>query len=165
VQLMVSIQERQQALDLSGDPWNGRTLEWLTASPPAPYNFAVLPQVRDIDAFYEMKARGVAYRRPDRYHDIYMPKNTSAGVILGVLAGLLGFAMIWYIWWMAIAVAVGMWAVIIARAYDDDAEYCLPAGEVEKIEARRYEALASAARTQTASGRSFFPQPLPESLT
>ena len=63
------------------------------------------------------------------------------------------------------AVAVGMWAVIIARAYDDDAEYCLPAGEVEKIEARRYEALASAARTQTAGGRSFFPQPLPESLT
>jgi cytochrome o ubiquinol oxidase subunit 1 len=165
VQLVVSIQERQQALDLSGDPWNGRTLEWLTASPPAPYNFAVLPQVRDIDAFYEMKARGVAYRRPDRYHDIYIPKNTSAGVILGVLAGLLGFAMIWYIWWMAIAVAVGMWAVIIARAYDDDAEYCLPAGEVEKIEARRYEALASAARTQTAGGRSFFPQPLPEGLT
>jgi len=165
VQLVVSIQERQQALDLSGDPWNGRTLEWLTASPPAPYNFAVLPQVRDIDAFYEMKARGVAYRRPDRYHDIYMPKNTSAGVILGVLAGLLGFAMIWYIWWVAIAVAVGMWAVIIARAYDDDAEYCLPAGEVEKIEARRYEALASAARAQTAGGRSFFPQPLPESLT
>jgi cytochrome o ubiquinol oxidase subunit 1 len=64
VQFVVSVQERQQALDLSGDPWNGRTLEWLTSSPPAPYNFAVLPEVRDIDAFHAMKAGGVAYRRP-----------------------------------------------------------------------------------------------------
>jgi hypothetical protein len=63
--------------------------------------------------------------------------------MLGVLAGLLGFAMIWYIWWMAIASGLCMWAVIIARVYDDDAEYCLPASEVEEIEARRYQALAS----------------------
>ena len=163
VQFVVSVQERQQALDPSGDPWNGRTLEWLTSSPPAPYNFAVLPDVRDIDAFHDMKARGVAYRRP--YHDIYMPKNTSAGVILGVLAGLLGFAMIWYIWWLAIAAGVGIWAVIIARAYDDDAEYCLPASEVEKIEAGRYQALANSARTQSANEPIFSNQPLPESLT
>ena len=116
VQLVVSVRQRQQTLDLSGDPWNGRTLEWLTSSPPAPYNFAVLPDVRGIDAFQDMKERGVAYRRPDRYHDIYMPKSTGAGVVLGVLAFLLGFAMVWHIWWMAIACAVGMWAVIIARA-------------------------------------------------
>ena len=134
VQFIVSVQERQQALDLSGDPWNGRTLEWLTSSPPAPYNFAVLPEVRDIDAFHDMKAGGVAYRRPERYHDITMPRNTSAGLMLGVLAGLLGFAMIWYIWWMAIASGLCMWAVIIARVYDDDAEYVLPASEIEEIE-------------------------------
>jgi cytochrome o ubiquinol oxidase subunit 1 len=165
VQFLVSVRERQQALDLSGDPWNGRTLEWLTSSPPAPYNFAVLPEVRDIDAFHAMKAGGVAYRRPDRYHDIYMPRNTSAGLMLGILAGLLGFAMIWYIWWMAIASGLCMWAVIIARVYDDDAEYCLPASEVEEIEARRYQALASSARTQTAGEATFSNQPLPESLT
>ena len=114
VQLVVSVQQRQENLDLSGDPWNGRTLEWLTASPPAPYNFAVLPQVRDIDAFYDMKLRGVAYRRPDRYHDIYMPRSTGAGVILGGLAFVLGFAIVWHIWWMAIACGVGLWAIIIA---------------------------------------------------
>jgi cytochrome o ubiquinol oxidase subunit I len=165
VQFIVSVQERQQALDLSGDPWNGRTLEWLTSSPPAPYNFAVLPEVRDIDAFHDMKAGGVAYRRPERYHDITMPRNTSAGLMLGVLAGLLGFAMIWYIWWMAIASGLCMWAVIIARVYDDDAEYVLPASEVEEIEARRYQALASSARTQTAAEATFSNQPLPESLT
>jgi cytochrome o ubiquinol oxidase subunit 1 len=86
-------------------------------------------------------------------------------VILGVLAGLLGFAMIWYIWWLAIAAGVGIWAVIIARAYDDDAEYCLPASEVEKIEAGRYQALANSARTQSANEPIFSNQPLPESLT
>ena len=155
VQLVVSIRQRQQALDLSGDPWNGRTLEWLTSSPPAPYNFAVPPQVRDIDAFRDMKERGAAYRKPDRYEDIYLPKNTGAGAILGGLAFLIGFGMVWHIWWVVIACALGMWAVIIARACDDDAEYCLPASEVEKIEDRRYQAMASAARSQTANNPYF----------
>ena len=165
VQLVVSVQQRQKNLDLSGDPWNGRTLEWLTASPPAPYNFAVLPQVRDIDAFYDMKLRGVAYRKPDRYHDIYMPRSTGAGVILGGLAFVLGFAIVWHIWWMVIACGVAMWAVIIARVYQDDAEYCLPASEVEKIEQQRYQALAKSARARTADDRPLSTAPLPEGLT
>ena len=33
-QLYVSIRTREQRLDLTGDPWNGRTLEWSTSSPP-----------------------------------------------------------------------------------------------------------------------------------
>src|SRR5882672_166370 len=86
VQVVVSVLKRQEALDLSGDPWNGRTLEWLTASPPAPYNFAVIPEVRDVDALHEMKARGAAWRRPERYQDIVMPKSSGAGVMLGALA-------------------------------------------------------------------------------
>ena len=165
VQLVVSVRQRQQTLDLSGDPWNGRTLEWLTSSPPAPYNFAVLPDVRDIDAFQDMKKRGVAYHKPSRYHDIYIPKSTGAGVILGVLAFLFGFAMVWHIWWMAIACGVGMWAVIIARTYDDDTEYRLSADDVEKIENQRYQALASAVRSRNVNDPVLSNQPLPESLT
>ena len=46
-QLYVSIRTREQRRDLTGDPWNGRTLEWATSSPPPAYNFAVLPQGRD----------------------------------------------------------------------------------------------------------------------
>jgi cytochrome o ubiquinol oxidase subunit 1 len=140
-----------QLADLSGDPWNGRTLEWLTASPPAPYNFAVLPDVRDLDALYEMKARGVAWQRPQRYEDIEMPKNSSAGVVLGGLAFLLGFAMVWQIWWLAIACGLGAAITVIVRSWDDEAEYRIPATEVAKIEDERYRMLA-AARTQSTAG-------------
>jgi cytochrome o ubiquinol oxidase subunit 1 len=164
VQLVVSIRQRQESLDRSGDPWNGRTLEWLTSSPPAPYNFAVLPDVRDIDAFYDMKKQGVAYRKPDRYVDIDMPKNTGTGVVLCVLALLFGFAMVWQIWWLAIASAIGMWGVIIARIYDDDTEYRLSAVDVAKIENQRYRARAHAMRSRESPGPVLSNQPLPEGL-
>jgi cytochrome o ubiquinol oxidase subunit 1 len=159
------VQERREALDLSGDPWNGRTLEWLTSSPPAPYNFAVLPEVREIDAFHDMKERGVAYRKPDRYRDIHLPKPSGAGVVLGVLAFLIGFAIVWHIWWMVIACALGVWVIIIARAWDDDAEYLLPAGEVEKIEEQRHQAMARSARMRAVQDRSPSSQPIAETPT
>jgi cytochrome o ubiquinol oxidase subunit 1 len=125
----------------------------------------VLPDVRDIDAFSDMKSRGVAYHKPDRYSDIDIPKNTGAGVVLAVLAAAFGFAMVWHIWWMAIASAVGMWAVIIARTYNDDTEYRLSADEVEKIESQRYQTLASALRSPSVNRPVLSNQPLPESLT
>jgi cytochrome o ubiquinol oxidase subunit 1 len=150
VQLWVSIRDRHAARDLTGDPWNGRTLEWLTSSPPAAYNFAVLPEVRDLDAFLDMKKRGVAYRRPERYVDIYMPKNTPAGVALGALSFLLGFGMIWHMWWLAIVCALGAFAVVIVRSLNDDTEYLLPAWEVQKLEESRYRQLESAVRSGTA---------------
>jgi cytochrome o ubiquinol oxidase subunit I len=144
VQLWVSVRERDSARDLTGDPWNGRTLEWLTSSPPAAYNFAVLPTVRDLDAFLDMKKRGVAYRRPERYDNIDMPKNTRAGVVLGGLTFLLGFAMVWHIWWIAIAGALGVCIVLVARSFDEDTEYRLHASDVEKVENERYRTLAVA---------------------
>jgi cytochrome o ubiquinol oxidase subunit 1 len=165
VQLFVSARASREARDLSGDPWNGRTLEWLTSSPPAPYNFAVLPEVRDIDAFFDMKRRGVAYRRPGRYQDIDLPRNTGAGPVLGALAFALGFAAVWHIWWLAAAAALGLWATIIARACNDDTEFRLAAGEVAKIEDQRHQALARASRAETANDRSLSTEPLPESPT
>jgi cytochrome o ubiquinol oxidase subunit 1 len=104
--------------------------------------------VRDVDALYEMKARGVAWQRPQRYEDIEMPQNSAAGVVLGALAFLLGFAMVWQIWWLAIACGLGAALTVIVRSSDDEAEYRLPAAEVAKIEDERYRMLA-AARAQT----------------
>ena len=76
--------------DVTGDPWDGRTLEWATSSPPPPYNFAVLPEVRDREALLDMKERGVAYQRPAAYEDIHMPKNTLVGVVIGAFAFVAG---------------------------------------------------------------------------
>jgi cytochrome o ubiquinol oxidase subunit 1 len=144
IQLVVSIRNRNQALDLTGDPWDGRTLEWLTSSPPAPYNFAIVPEVRESDPFHEMKRRGVAYQRPKRFTDIVMPRNTGIGVIIGGLAFALGFAMVWHIWWLAIASGLGILIAVVIRTFDDNTEFVMPAAEVQAIEDQRRQVLAAA---------------------
>jgi cytochrome o ubiquinol oxidase subunit 1 len=165
VQLAVSIRDRQTALDLTGDPWNGRSLEWLTSSPPAPYNFAVLPQVESIDAFWDMKQRGVAYRRPDRYVDIVLPKNTSIGIIIGGMAFVFGFAMVWHIWWLAALCLASIAVCIIIRASDDESDYAIPASEVKKIEDARFAELAKAPRNEMEDEPGFVGFPAPEAST
>ena len=137
VQLGISFWKRRELADATGDPWDGRTLEWATASPPAVYNFAVIPQVRDRDAFWDMKERGVALTPPERYEAIEMPKNCWHGFVLGVIAFLFGFAMIWHVWWLALATFLGLVAVVIARASDDATTMVIPAAEVARIEAQR----------------------------
>jgi cytochrome o ubiquinol oxidase subunit 1 len=145
IQLLVSIRDRRATRDFTGDPWNGRTLEWATASPPPEYNFARIPVVYDIDAFTDMKEKGIAYERPDRYQDILMPKNTAKGVFIGGFAFLFGFAMVWYIWWLAVLSGLALLFIVIARSMDEDIETIIPAAEVERTEDERYRRLASAA--------------------
>ncbi|MDJ0512235.1 MAG: cbb3-type cytochrome c oxidase subunit I [Methyloceanibacter sp.] len=150
VQLIVSIRERNEALDLSGDPWNGRSLEWATSSPAAPYNFAVLPKVESRDAWWDMKRRGVAYERPLEYEDIVMPKNTYAGLVIGVAGGIFGFAAIWWMWWLALLALAVIAGTIIYRASDDDDEFVMTASEVKEIEDARFEQLAKAPKNEMA---------------
>ena len=161
VQLIGSIRNRHAARDLTGDPWDGRTLEWATASPPTVYNFAKTPFVKDIDAFMDMKEKGIAYPKPDRYHDINMPKNTAAGFVNGILTFMFGFGMIWYIWWLAALCALCMLLTVIIRASDDDTDYTIPAAEVERIENRHFQGLASAA-TRRPAGEGAMSEILPQ---
>ncbi len=100
-QLVVSIRSRESRRDLTGDPWNGRTLEWSTASPPPAYNFAALPQVESLDAFWDMKRQG-RLGPLERYESIEMPARSANGFITAFFAVIMGFALIWHIWWMAI---------------------------------------------------------------
>jgi len=139
LQLAVSIRDRKQLRDLSGDPWNGHTLEWSTSSPPPFYNFAVLPQVADIDAFTDMKEKGLAYVVPKQYQPIHMPKNTAVGVAIGGFTTVLGFALIWHIWWMAIVGLIGIVISTLVRAFDNDIDYYVQPEEIEQIERLRYE--------------------------
>jgi len=142
MQLLVSIRDRRANRDLTGDAWDGRTLEWLTASPPAPYNFAVIPVVEDLDAFWDMKQKGTAYLKPERYEDIEMPRNNPYGLAVGVCCFVFGFAMIWYIWWLAGVSFLALIATVIARACNDDTHEIIPAAEVERIEGLRSQGAA-----------------------
>jgi cytochrome o ubiquinol oxidase subunit 1 len=143
VQLVVSFRNRAALRDTTGDPWNGRTLEWATSSPPAPYNFAIIPHVHGTDALAAMKADETVGTKPTSYRDIVMPNDTGAGVMIGGLSFVLGFAMVWEIWWLAIAAGAGIWAVLIARTFNDRDLHIISAREVEKIERQRNVAAAS----------------------
>jgi len=135
-QLYVSIRTREQRRDVTGDPWNGRTLEWATPSPPPAYNFAVLPRVETIDAFWEMKRKG---RRPVEavYEAIHMPRNSPTGFITAFFAVVTGFALIWHIWWIVILGLLAAAATILVFGWSDEREREIPAVEIARAERTR----------------------------
>ena len=137
VQLYVSIRTRESRRDVAGDPWNGRTLEWATSSPPPAYNFAVLPRVRTVDAFWEMKQRGSHPAAAAAYEPIEMPRNTPTGFIISFFAVVAGFGLIWHIWWMAILGLLGAAITMLALGWSDDREHEIPANEVARLERSR----------------------------
>ncbi len=139
IQLFVSFKNREQLKDHSGDPWNGHTLEWSTASPPQYYNFAKIPHVHDIDAWTDMKEKGLAYKMEESYAPIHMPKNTPAGIFMSAGITAFCFAMIWHIWWLAIVGLVGAITVFLFRCYSDDVDYYVQPEEIVEIESAHLE--------------------------
>jgi cytochrome o ubiquinol oxidase subunit 1 len=139
-QLIYSIRTRDRRLDLTGDPWDGRTLEWLTLSPPPHFNFAVLPDVHGEEAYWTRKQTALREERlieEPRFEPIEMPVNTPTGVICAFFASLCGFAVIWYIWWLAILGLIGAFAVLVWYAWRDEHEHIIPAEEVARLERER----------------------------
>lgn len=136
LQVYVSIRDRKKLKDHTGDPWNGRTLEWSIPSPPPVYNFAIIPTVTDRDAFWAAKRGEAPPLQTGPYEDIYMPKNSPIGLYIGILSLVFGFAMTWHIWWMAALTFVGIVACLITRLSGDsvDEHYLIPAIDVEKME-------------------------------
>ena len=139
-QLVYSIRTRDRRLDLTGDPWDGRTLEWLTLSPPPHFNFAVLPDVHGEEPYWTRKQTALREEQlieePD-YEPIEMPVNTPTGIIVAFFASICGFAIIWYIWWLAILGLIGAFAVFVWYAWRDEHEHIIPADEVRRIEQER----------------------------
>ncbi len=142
IQLVVSIRDRDKLADRTGDPWEGRTLEWSTTSPPPPWNFAVLPQVHGTDAYWAIKEAGRKTQPAAQptYEAIEVPRNTPVGVIMAFFAVVLGFAMIWHIWWMAIAGVLGFVIAALSHAWSMEREMVIPADEVAAFERARAEA-------------------------
>lgn len=136
VQLIISVLERKWKHDLTGDPWNGRTLEWSTPSPAPSYNFAVIPHVTQRDPFWAKKQALRPNEKPEKpqYEDIVLPKNTPFGLIIAGCAFVFGFAVVWHIWWLAIVGMLGLIGATIIRMTNDNTEYTLTAKEVAKLE-------------------------------
>jgi cytochrome o ubiquinol oxidase subunit 1 len=138
-QLVVSVRQRAQLQDKTGDPWDGRSLEWATASPPPAFNFAVLPEVSGGDAYWEFKHHAAEHGRPDempQYRDIEIPRNSPTGFVCAFFATVMGFALIWHIWWMVAAGAIGAFATFVVFAWRDHDEDTIPADEVARIDGR-----------------------------
>jgi cytochrome o ubiquinol oxidase subunit I len=134
LQLIISIRDRHKNKDDLGDPWDGRTLEWSTSSPPAVYNFAIQPAVTTRDAFWQAKH---SKAKVFTYSDIHLPKNTHFAPLIGSSSFLFGFALVWHIYWLAGLGLLAIVACLIARSLDEEPEYTIPAEKVRQIEAKR----------------------------
>jgi cytochrome o ubiquinol oxidase subunit 1 len=138
IQIVVSIRHREQLRDTTGDPWNGRTLEWATASPPPAWNFAVLPRVHELDAFWAKKQRVLAKQelpgQQHKYEPIEVPKNSPTGFVTAFFAVITGFALIWHIWWMAGVGILGLTVTLLAFMFRVEDEVEISAEQVGQFD-------------------------------
>ena len=145
-QLVVSIRTRAARRDVTGDPWDGRNLEWATHSPPPVFNFAKLPNVSDQEPYWDIKQqarKAMELITPEpEYEPIEVPRNTPTGFITAVFATVTGFALIWHIWWLAVLGLIGAYVTFVAFAWRDRTEYVIPADEVARIDRANREARA-----------------------
>jgi len=134
LQLIVSIKQRAANIDKTGDPWNGRTLEWSTSSPPPHYNFAIAPEVASRDAFWVTKQTGAAVNKHPAYESIRLPKNTPLPLAIAGFSFICGFGLIWHMYWLAVLALLATITCVIVRASAQDNDYRLSAKQVEKLE-------------------------------
>jgi cytochrome o ubiquinol oxidase subunit 1 len=138
LQLYVSIRRRDVLRDRTGDPWNGRTLEWSIPSPPPPWNFTTLPQVQGTDAYWGMKQAGkqaaVEARQEPHHEAIHLPRSSAVGVTLAFFSSIGGFALVWHIWWLAIVCFIGVLVAALAHGWIIDREVHVPEAEIAAFE-------------------------------
>ena len=94
-----------------------------------------MPDVTGEDAYWAMKRRAQEQgaNEPD-YQPIEMPRNSPTGFVCAFFATIMGFALIWHIWWMVILGCIGAFATFVVFAWRDHDEYVIPADEVARID-------------------------------
>jgi cytochrome o ubiquinol oxidase subunit 1 len=133
MQLYVSVRERHRLAADSDDPWDGRTLEWATRSPPPPWNFARLPKVEGRDALALMK-RGEAKEALDPIEPIEMPCNSAYGFVGAFFTYLTGFALVWHIWWLVVLGMLAGFATTLWIAWHQPGERAIGVEELRAQE-------------------------------
>ena len=145
-QLTISIRSRERCRDLTGDPWDGRSLEWATPSPPPAFNFAVLPNATDEEPYWRIKRQAREQMRlvtPEpHYEPIEMPRNSPVGFVTAFLAVVTGFSLIWHIWWLVVLGLACAYITFVVFAWRDVVEFEIPAEEVARIDRANRQARA-----------------------
>ncbi|QNS02103.1 MAG: cytochrome o ubiquinol oxidase subunit I [Buchnera aphidicola (Pentalonia nigronervosa)] len=149
IQLLMSVKYRRDNLDLTGDPWNGRTLEWSVSSPAPLYNFAVIPVVNSRDDFWYKKQnqhRENIHRKINnvKYHEIHMPKNTSLGIIIGFFSLIFSFSAVWRIYWLCLFSLFLIFISVFIKSTIEENEYTIPISEIKRIENKHYKNMKKA---------------------
>ncbi len=134
IQIIASFIQKRQLLDSTGDPWDGRTLEWSVSSTPQSYNFAVIPEVDSREPFWDMKQKGLSTRE---YEDIHMPRSTASGIYISIFAFFAGFGFVWHITWLIVVSIIAVIVFTVTRTFNEDVEYTIPAEDIDKIESAR----------------------------
>ncbi len=142
LQFIISYLQRSERRDITGDPWNGRTLEWSTSSPAPIYNFALLTPVKSRDAFWESKQASAKQLKSARltqpvYKDIAMPKNSGAGMYIAGFALWASFWLVYNNYWLAGLGVIGVIVSLSLYTMQEETEYIITAQEVAQIESQR----------------------------
>ena len=144
VQLVVSIRTRDRRRDLTGDPWNGRTLEWSISSPPPVWNFALLPTISGADAYWNAKRHPGKSAHAAALIPLEVPKRSALGFFIAFFMVILGFALIWHIWWLAIVGLLGAFTVTLRQAWKTDLEEFVSVATIAEHERRHPSQVARA---------------------
>jgi cytochrome o ubiquinol oxidase subunit 1 len=140
IMLVVSILQRDKLRDVTGDPWDGRSLEWATPSPPPFFNYAVMPNVEGEEAYWGIKLRAIETQQltPEpKYEPIEMPVNSPVGFYTAFFASVTGFALIWHIWWLAGLGVAAAFVGFVVFAWRDVHEFHVPVEEVARADRAR----------------------------
>ncbi|WP_433635033.1 cytochrome o ubiquinol oxidase subunit I [Candidatus Profftella armatura] len=136
IQLIVSYRKRHTLIDITGDPWNGRTLEWSTSSPPPVYNFAFIPLIHQSDSWWYMKKNNFKFPK-DKFQDILMPKNTNIGILISIFSLIMGFALVWHMWLLTIISFIITLIIVIYNTFNYKRNYYISSEEITCIEKKR----------------------------
>jgi cytochrome o ubiquinol oxidase subunit 1 len=93
--------------------------------------------VNGADAFWTMKQQHATVQERNvkrTYEAIEVPRNNPMGFFLAFFAVLLGFSLIWRIWWGAGLGLVGAIVVCLIRAWRTDREVEVPAERIAAFE-------------------------------